>query len=92
MAPVGQMAMQCPQPMHPNAGVLLNVALLFSRQRLKSLQICTHKPQPVHLTESILMDAFSFVQDVGIAIIIIDYFVHTRAYPNVSISLISFVR
>jgi hypothetical protein len=38
------------------------------KTRLKSLQTDTQRPHPEHFTESILISAFSFVLDVGIAI------------------------
>jgi hypothetical protein len=71
MAPVGQMAMQCPQAIQPKTEVSsAGTALPFSIAMVLSEQTSTQSPQPLHFSASMVMRAFSLVLEVGMGIIV----------------------
>jgi hypothetical protein len=86
MAPSGQIAMQCPQPMQPNNEVSVSATFLSMICRLKSLHTETQDPQPVHNSLLIRISAFSFVLEVGMAMIYFSFIIekHSKFVPGIS--------
>src|SRR5574344_1125625 len=78
MAPVGHIAMQCPQAMQPMRERPLNATLDSFKTRQNDLHTDTQRPQAVQLSASMLMSAATLVREVGIAMVSGHFFLLDR--------------